>query len=173
MKKILITLIIMSICLLSACRQEDISSEKNNKEDETEENSNAIQSNVLLPGEAYKDKDKIVTMHTAYSEMIGSSDDPDNNFSISAIITVENVSSETPLNVTTLSYRLNEEDNTYQGEILSDKNPSDTNLAPGDKITLNITFKVPLIQDKYMFEVDSFDSPSVTPWLINDLDKFN
>ncbi|KAB8126017.1 DUF4352 domain-containing protein [Gracilibacillus oryzae] len=146
--------------LLSACNNtKEISNEESN-DIPAQENVIGNVPDMLHYGEGYKDGMKVVTLHTAYN-------DPK---SVSAIISIENVG-DTPLNADSLAFSLYDdtEDLTYQGTIAANKNPADRNLQPNDKITLNITFNIPILNDEYRLTVESFNSTDTTPWLVDDL----
>ncbi|UOQ84716.1 hypothetical protein [Gracilibacillus salinarum] len=110
-------------------------------------------------------------MHTAYAERTEGKKDAESMFTISSIVSIENVG-EMSLITENLNYHLVHGEERYEGEFLDNQNPSITKIEPTEKITLNISFKVPFIQDSYKLIVGSSSSSSDEPWYINDLDKY-
>lgn len=137
-----------------------------------------MEKGILVYGEGTKGGLYLTTVNTAYSEMNfpeGGNNKP-NLYTVVVSVKIDNVSDSGKIaNLSELKFNLNDPktDKNYDGRLLPDRNPMTSKLEPNNSLTLDVSFEVPTIEDKYMFSVESEADPITDKWEVTNLNKFD
>jgi len=137
-----------------------------------------MEKGVLVYGEGTKGGLYLTTVNTAYTERIVPEDGNNSRSPYIVVVSVKiaNVSdSGNVANLSELKFNLNDPktDKNFDGRLLADRNPMTSRLEPNNSLTLDVSFEVPTIEDKYMFSIDSKADPITDEWEVTNLNKFD
>ncbi|MDU9693929.1 hypothetical protein O0Q50_22370 [Priestia aryabhattai] len=136
-----------------------------------------MEKGILVYGEGTKGGLYLTTVNTAYSERIMPEDGNNsrNPYMVVVSVKVANVSDNGKIaDLSELRFNLNDSktDKNFEGRLLPDRNPMTYKLEPNNSLTLDVSFEVPTIEDKYMFNIESKADPITDKWEVTNLNKF-
>ncbi|UFT99949.1 hypothetical protein KO561_03025 [Radiobacillus kanasensis] len=177
---------ILLILFITACQNGANSSEfsqveekdaKTAEEETQEERAERLESGILHYGEGVKGGQFGITLSTAYSELNTFRESKTSHqYVVTAVVRVRNVTHDQTLNAGNIGFKLESEklNTSYDGELLPNMNPSDTEIEPEKNVYLQVTFEVPNIEEDYMLSAHLFNESSMEPrWKLQDLKEFN
>ncbi|MEM4992657.1 hypothetical protein WKH56_08950 [Priestia sp. SB1] len=137
-----------------------------------------MEKGILVYGEGTKGGLYLTTVNTAYSERIMPEDGNNSRSPYMVVVSVKvaNVSDNGKIaDLSELRFNLNDSktDKNFEGRLLPDRNPMTYKLEPNNSLTLDVSFEVPTIEDKYMFNIESKADPITDEWEVTNLNKFD
>jgi hypothetical protein len=137
-----------------------------------------IEKGILVYGEGTKGGLYLTTVNTAYTErnFPEGGKNTRSPYTVVVSVKIDNVSDSGQIaNLSELKFNLNDPkaDKNFDGRLLADRNPMTSRLDPNNSLTLDVSFEVPKIEDKYMFSIESKDDPITDEWEITNLNKFD